>query len=91
MANRVANMDRKRNRAQRAVGYECLLADGNTINVWVSQDELDMEFHGLDLKKVCRLGAERASAQDIEKGELTVSRELLIEVEERELIGGQRR
>ena len=91
MANRVANMDRKRNRAQRAVGYECLLADGNTINVWVSQDELDMEFHGLDLKKVCRLGAERASAQDIEKGELTVSLELLVEVEERELIGGQRR
>ena len=91
MANRVANMDRKRNRAQRAVGYECLLADGNTINVWVSQDELDMEFHGLDLKKVCRLGAQHASAQDIKKGELTVSRELLIEVEERELIGGQRR
>ena len=90
MANRVTNMDRKRNRPQRAVGYECSLADGQRLQVWVSQDELDLEFHGLDLKKVCRLAAERASARDIEAGQLTVSRELLIEVEERELGGGRR-
>ena len=90
MANRVTNMDRKRNRAQRAIGYECSLTDGQRIQIWVSQDELDLEFHGLDLKKVCRLAAERASAHDIEAGQLTVSRDLLVEVEARELGGGRR-
>lgn len=91
MANRVLNMERKRNRAQRAVGYHCTLGDGRSVDIWVSQDELEMEFHGLDLKKVCRLAAERAAAADIEKGAVHVSRDLLIEVEERELIGGRGR
>ena len=90
MANRVTNMDRKRNRAGRAVGYECALTDGRRIRVWVSQNELDVEFHGLDLKKVCRLAAERASAHDIEAGQLTVSRALLTEVEARESGHGRR-
>ncbi len=91
MANRVLSMERKRNRAQRAVGYHCTLGDERSIAIWVSQDELDLEFHGLDLKKVCRLAAERVSEADIEKGEVHVSRDLLIEVEERELIGGRGR
>lgn len=90
MANRVTNMDRKRNRAQRTVGYACTLADGRRIQVWVSQDELDLEFHGLDLKKVCRLAAERASAHGIETGQLTVSRALLTEAEARESGSGRR-
>lgn len=89
MANRVINMERKRDRGRRLVGYHCQLKGDQSLHAWVSQDELDLEFHGLDLKKVCRLAAERASAKDIENGEVIASRALLIEVEEKEMNSGR--
>ena len=89
MANRVTDMERKRDRGRRLVGYHCQLKEDQSVQVWVSQDELELEFHGLDLKKVCRLAAERASAKDIENGEVVASRALLIEVEEKEMSGGR--
>lgn len=87
MANRVIDMERKRDRGRRLVGYHCHLDGDRSIQAWVSQDELDLEFHGLDIKKVCRLTAERASAKDIDNGEVIAARALLIEIEEKELIG----
>jgi hypothetical protein len=51
------------------------------VHAWVSADELDIEFHGIDLKAVCKLAVERAAEKDIAAGEMLVPRALLVEIE----------
>ena len=63
--------------------------NGNLISTSVSSDDLDIEFHGLDLKAACKLAVERASEKDLDSGEVIVSRSQLIEVEAREQTGGR--
>jgi hypothetical protein len=65
------------------------LAGGKKIHAWVSTDELELEFHGIDLKTACKLAVERASEKDLAAGELIVPRALLIEVEKQEHGGGR--
>ena len=86
---KVLDMEKKRDRARRYAGYLCTLAGGKKIHAWVSADELEIEFHGIDLKTVCRLAVERASAQDLAAGEVLVPRSLLIEIEKQEHGGGR--
>lgn len=78
---KVLDMEKKRDRARRYAGYLCTLAGDKKVHVWVSTDELDLEFHGIDLKAVCKLAVERASEKDIAVGEVIVPRTLLVEVE----------
>jgi hypothetical protein len=92
MAKRkIVDMERKTDRARRYAGYRCTLDDGRKVDAWVSSDDLDIEFHGLDLKAVCKLAVERSSDKDLAGGEVIVPRTLLIEVEEREHSGGRGR
>lgn len=85
--HKVIDMERKKDRARRYAGYYCTLSDGRHVNAWVSSDELDLEFHGVDLKTVCKLAVERASEATLASGEVIASRALLIEVEQREESG----
>ena len=85
--HKVVDMERKKDRARRYAGYYCTLSDGRHVNSWVSSDELDIEFHGVDLKTVCKLAVERASEATLASGEVIASRALLIEVEQREESG----
>jgi len=87
--HKVVDMERKKDRARRYTGYYCTLSDGRHVNAWVSSDELDFEFHGVDLKTVCKLTVERASEATLTSGEVIAPRALLIEVEQREE-GGRR-
>lgn len=87
--HKVVDMERKKDRARRYTGYYCTLSDGRKVNAWVSSDELDLEFHGVDLKTVCKLSVERAPESALTSGEVIASRALLIEVEQREE-GGRR-
>ncbi len=87
--HKVVDMERKKDRARRYTGYHCTLSDGRQVNSWVSSDELDLEFHGVDLKTVCKLAVERAAESALASGEVVASRALLIEVEQREE-GGRR-
>ena len=90
MARRkVVDMERKRDRGRRYAGYRCTLADGRSVEAWVSADDLDIEFHGIDLKTVCKLAVERAAESEITAGEVLVPRTLLVEVEERQQTGGR--
>jgi hypothetical protein len=86
---KVLDMERKRDRARRYAGYLCTLASGKKAHAWVSTDELELEFHGIDLKAVCKLAVERASEKDLAAGEVIVPRSLLIEVEKQEHSGGR--
>ena len=88
--HKVVDMERKKDRARRYAGYYCTLSDGRHVNSWVSSDELDLEFHGVDLKTVCKLAVERASESALASGEIIVPRALLVEVEQREQEGGRR-
>ena len=85
--HKVVDMERKKDRARRYAGYYCTLSDGRHVNAWVSSDELDLEFHGVDLKTVCKLAVERAAESALASGEVVASRALLIEVEQREESG----
>jgi hypothetical protein len=85
--HKVVDMERKKDRARRYTGYHCKLSDGREVNAWVSSDELDLEFHGVDLKTVCKLAVERAAESALAIGEVVASRALLIEVEQREESG----
>ena len=87
--HKVVDMERKKDRARRYTGYHCTLSDGRHVNAWVSSDELDLEFHGVDLKTVCKLAVERAAESALVSGEVIASRALLVEVEQREE-GGRR-
>ena len=87
--HKIVDMERKKDRSRRYSGYRCTLSDGRSIHAWVSADDLDIEFHGIDLKVVCKLAVERASDKDVENGEVIVPRALLIEVETREHVGGR--
>ena len=89
--NKIIDMEKKREPARRYTGYRCTLSGGRTVNAWVSTDELEVEFHGIDLKAVCKLAVERASEADINKGEVLVPRALLIEEESREHASGRGR
>jgi hypothetical protein len=89
--HKIVDMEKKKDRARRYAGYRCVLDDGRTVHAWVSSDDLDLEFHGLDLKSACKLAVERAPEKDLESGEIVVSRALLIEVEAREHTGGRGR
>ncbi len=86
---KILDMEKKRDRARRYAGYLCTLANGQKIHAWVSTDELDVEFHGIDVKAVCKLAVERASEKDLAAGEVLVPRALLIEVEQQEHTGGR--
>jgi hypothetical protein len=88
---RIVDMEKKKDRARRYAGYRCTLDDGRGVNAWVSADDLDIEFHGIDLKAACKLAVERASDADLTNGEVIVPRSLLIEVETREQTGGRGR
>jgi hypothetical protein len=88
---KIVDMEKKRDRARRYAGYRCVLDDGRSVHAWVSTDDLDLEFHGLDLKAACKLAVERAAEKDLASGEVIVSRPLLIEVEAREHAGGRGR
>jgi hypothetical protein len=87
--HKILDMEKRRDRARRYSGYLCTLGGGRKVHAWVSADELDIEFHGIDLKAVCKLAVERASDKDIEAGEVLVPRALLVEVEAQEHIGGR--
>ncbi len=89
--HRIVDMEKKKDRARRYAGYRCTLDDGRSVHVWVSADDLDLEFHGLDLKTACKLAVERAPEKDLDSGEVIVPRSLLIEVEAREQTGGRGR
>ncbi len=89
--HKIINMEKKKDRARRYAGYCCTLEDGRRVHAWVAADELDLEFHGLDLKAACKLAVERASEHDLVQGELVVPRALLIEVEARGQAGGRGR
>jgi len=84
-------MERKKDRARRYAGYRCILEDGRSVHAWVSTDDLDLEFHGIDLKAACKLAVERAPEKDLASGEVIVPRTLLIEVEARERASGRGR
>jgi hypothetical protein len=86
---KIADMEKKRDKARRYSGYHCTLSDGRKVDAWITNDELDIEFHGIDLKAACKLAVERASEADLNKGELLVPRALLVEVEAREHTGGR--
>lgn len=88
---KIVDMEKKRDRARRYAGYRCVLDDGRSVHAWVSTDDLDLEFHGLDLKAACKLAVERAAEKDLASGEVIVSRPQLIEVEAREHAGGRGR
>jgi hypothetical protein len=88
---KIVNMEKKKDRARRYAGYRCVLDDGRNVHAWVSTDDLDLEFHGLDLKAACKLAVERAPENDLASGEVIVSRQLLVEVETREQTGGRGR
>lgn len=81
---KIVDMEKKRDKARRYSGYHCTLGDGRTVDAWVTNDDLDIEFHGIDLKTACKLAVERASEADLSKGELLVPRPLLVAVETRE-------
>jgi len=87
--HKIVDMEKKKDRSRRYAGYRCTLDDGRSVLAWVSSDDLDIEFHGLDLKAACKLAVERASEKDLDSGEVIVSRSLLIEVEAREQTGGR--
>ena len=89
--HRIVDMEKKKDRARRYAGYRCTLDDGRSVHTWVSADDLDLEFHGLDLKTACKLAVERAPEKDLDSGEVIVPRSLLIEVEAREQTGGRGR
>jgi hypothetical protein len=89
--HKLIDMEKKKDRARRYAGYRCTLDDGRSVHVWVSVDDLDLEFHGLDLKTTCKLAVERAPEKDLDSGEVIVPRSLLIEVEAREQTGGRGR
>jgi len=89
--HKIIDMERRKDRARRYAGYRCTLDDGRGVLAWVSADDLDLEFHGLDLKAACKLAVERAAEKDLANGEVIVPRSLLIEVEAREQIGGRGR
>jgi len=89
--HKIVDMERKKDRARRYAGYHCLLDDGRSVDAWVSTDDLDIEFHGIDLKTVCKLAVERASETDVASREVIVPRALLVEVEAREHARGRGR
>jgi len=89
--HKIVDMERKKDRARRYAGYLCTLNDGRRVHAWVSADDLDLEFHGLDLKAVCKLAVERTPEKDLASGEVIVPRALLIEVEAREHTSGRGR
>ncbi len=89
--HKIIDMERRKDRARRYAGYRCTLDDGRGVLAWVSADDLDLEFHGLDLKAACKLAIERAPEKDLANGEVIVPRSLLIEVETREHTGGRGR
>jgi hypothetical protein len=89
--HKVLDMEKKRDRARRYSGYLCTLNGGRQVYAWVSSDELDIEFHGIDLKAVCKLAVERAAEKDIAAGEVLVPRSLLVEVETLEQSGARGR
>jgi len=89
--HKIADMEKRKDRARRYAGYCCTLDDGRKVNAWVSADDLDIEFHGIDLKAACKLAVERAPETDLTKGEVLVPRSLLIEIETREQISGRGR
>jgi len=86
---KVLDMEKQRDRARRYAGYLCTLSGGKKIHAWVSSDELEIEFHGIDLKAVCRLAVERASEKDLITGEIIVPRALLAEVEKQGQVRGR--
>jgi len=86
---KVLDMEKRRDRVRRYAGYLCTLASGKKVHAWVSTDELEIEFHGIDLKAVCKLAVERASEKDLTAGEMIVPRSLLTEVEQQERAGGR--
>ena len=86
---KILDMEKKKDRARRYTGYVCTLNGGKKVSAWVSTDELDLEFHGIDLKAVCRLAIERAAEKDIAAGEVIVPRSLLMEIETKEHAGGR--
>jgi len=86
---KVLDMEKKRDRARRYAGYLCTLAGGRKVHAWVSTDELEIEFHGVDLKAVCKLAVERAAEKDLTAGEVIIPRTLLVEIEAREHAGGR--
>ena len=86
---KVLDMEKKRDRARRYAGYLCTLAGGKKVHAWVSTDELELEFRGIDLKAVCKLAVERASEKDLAAGEVIVPRAFLIEIEAQEHVGGR--
>jgi hypothetical protein len=88
--HKILDMEKKKDRARQYTGYLCTLGDGRKVHAWVSSDDLEIEFHGIDLKTACKLAVERAPEKDLESGEVLVSRSLLIEVETREQVGGGR-
>jgi hypothetical protein len=86
---KIVDMEKKRDKARRYSGYHCTLSDGRQVDAWVTTDDLEIEFHGIDLKTACKIAVERASETDLNNGELLVPRTLLIEVETREHTGGR--
>ena len=48
--HKIVDMEKKKDRSRRYAGYRCTLDDGRSVHAWVSSDDLDIEFHGLDLK-----------------------------------------
>ncbi|MBI3248981.1 MAG: hypothetical protein HYZ50_20965 [Deltaproteobacteria bacterium] len=86
---KILDMEKRKDRPRRYTGYLCTLGGGKQVHAWVSTDELDLEFHGIDLKTACKLAVERASEADLAKGEVLVPRALLIEVEKQEHAGGR--
>ena len=89
--HKIVDMEKKKDRPRRYAGYRCTLDDGRSVNAWVAADDLDIEFHGLDLKAACKLAVERASDSALAGGEVIVPRQLLIELEAREHSGGRGR
>jgi hypothetical protein len=89
--HKILDMEKRRDRPRRYAGYLCTLANGQKVHAWVSADELDVEFHGIDVKTVCKLAVERAAEKDIAAGEVLVPRSLLIEVEQQEQMSGRAR
>ncbi len=87
--NKIVSMEQRKDRARRYTGYHCTLGSGQSVNAWVSSDELDLEFHGINLKVACKLAVERASDNELQSGEVVVARAHLIEVEQRERAGGR--
>ena len=87
--HKILDMEKRRDRSRRYAGYLCTLANGQKVHAWVSADELDVEFHGIDLKAACKLAVERAAEKDLVAGEVLVPRALLIEVEQQEHAGGR--